>query len=67
MKTINNESEKEKVDIVLGNHPEQTKTLEKMIRVQNGETDLRDPEEWGNFMAYNHRRIDKLMREDVEE
>lgn len=58
--------EKEKVDIVLGNHPEQTKTLEKLIRVKNGETDLRDPEEWGNFMAYNHRRIDKLMREDVE-
>ena len=58
--------EKEKVDIVLGNHPEQTKTVEKMVRVLNGETDLRDSEEWSSFIARNHRRIDKLIREDPE-
>ena len=57
---------KEKVDIVLGNHPEQSKTLEKQIRVLNGDTDLRNPQEWVDFIAWNHRRIDKLMREDPE-
>lgn len=57
--------EVEDVDIVLGNHPEQSKTLQKMIRVLNGETDLRDKEEWPAFLAWNERRITKLLRDEA--
>lgn len=56
----------EDVDIVLGNHPEQSKTLQKMIRVQNGETDLRNKEEWKEFLAWNVRRITKLLKDEAE-
>ncbi len=56
----------EDVDLVLGNHPEQTKTLQKLIRVLNGETDLRNKEEWPEFLAWNERRINKLLKDEAE-
>lgn len=56
----------EKVDIVLGNHPEQSKTKNKLIRVLNGETDLTDPEEWQRFLAYAERRLDALLKSEAE-
>jgi ATP phosphoribosyltransferase regulatory subunit HisZ len=56
----------EDVDLVLGNHPEQSKTLQKMIRVLNGETDLRNKEEWPEFLAWNERRINKLLKDEAE-
>ncbi len=56
----------EKVDLVLGNHPEQSKTKEKMLRVMTGETDLTDKDEWQRFLAYAERRIDYLLKEESE-
>ena len=58
--------EGEAVDLVIGNHPGQSRTLEKMLRILDGDTDILDRGEWvrviGNFRAL----IDRLEATDPE-
>lgn len=54
----------EKADIVLGNHPETTDTKGKMLRIFNGERDLRDKNEWPRFLQFVESIIDDLERND---
>ena len=56
----------ERVDLVMGNHPNQTHTLEKMqARLHDG-AEILDPTEWHRFLARVERRIDKLIQDDPE-
>lgn len=55
----------EHVDLVMGNHPNQSNTISKMQALMRGERDVLDPTEWHRFLNKAERRIDKLMREDV--
>ncbi|MBR5323085.1 MAG: MBL fold metallo-hydrolase [Clostridia bacterium] len=57
----------EDVDLLIGNHPEQTRTLKKMVKVLNGETDLRNKADWPEFLAWNKARVDKLLKSEEEE
>ena len=50
------------VDIVLGNHPDQSDTEGKLARILNGETDACiDPTEWPHFMEACEARLDRLI------
>lgn len=55
-----------KVDLVLGNHPNQNDTLGKMTRVLGGESDILDTEEWDRFLKFVDSVIDDLMINDPE-
>ncbi len=55
---------KENVDLVIGNHPEQSNTKDKMIRVLNGDTDIRDGEEWQSFLKFVESIINDLEKID---
>jgi len=56
----------EKVDLVLGNHPGQTGTLEKMLKVFSGEKNILDRNEWTEFLEKVGRRINNLIENDPE-
>ncbi len=56
----------EKVDLVLGNHPEQNDTKSKMLKVFGGDADIIDRDEWGRLMASLKRTIDRLAETDPE-
>ncbi len=56
----------ENVDLVLGNHPEQSNTKRKMIRVMNGETDLTDKGEWQRFLDSAEKRINALLEKEAQ-
>ena len=56
----------EDVDIVLGNHPQQSHTEEKMVRVLNGETDITDKDEWKRFLIYAESRLDERLKKEAE-
>ena len=56
----------EKVDLVLGNHPDQSHTYEKMIRVLNGETSVADPEGWHALLRSAERNYKKILETDPE-
>ncbi len=56
----------EDVDLVLGNHPEQSQTDKKMLRVLNGETDLTDKGEWHRFLAFAERCLDNMLKRESE-
>ena len=47
---------KEHVDLVLGNHPEQNNTIEKLQKVQAGENII-DEKEWGEFLISTEKRV----------
>lgn len=50
------------VDVVLGNHPDQSDTEGKLQRILNGEKDACiDPSEWKRFMKACEDRLDKLI------
>ena len=55
--------EKERVDLVLGNHPEQNDTVGKMIKRERGE-DVRDGGEWALVLERGMRMITSLMEKD---
>ena len=55
----------EHVDLVLGNHAQQTNTLEKMLKVKAGHEVL-DTEEWACFLAKCNKMIDSLAEDDPE-
>ena len=54
----------EKVDIVLGNHPSQNSTLEKMeLLLNNSETNpFIDPDEWIDFIDYTSEALRRFVR-----
>ncbi len=56
----------EKVDLVLGNHPQQSNTLEKMIRILEGETNVADPEEWHTLLNAAEKNRQKILETDPE-
>lgn len=53
----------ERVSLVLGNHPQQTETVEKMIRLENGESIL-DGEEWERFLNTVIEMVDGVEKTD---
>ena len=52
------------VDIVLGNHPGQTKTFEKMERMGGESNPFIDPAEWDRLMATCEKRYNRLQEND---
>lgn len=52
------------VDIVLGNHPQQTKTFEKMERLDQEQNPFIDPDEWNRMLAACEKRYHKLQEND---
>lgn len=56
----------ERVDVILGNHPEQTGTLEKMVKVLSGETDVFERGEWDVLLGKLERAINKICETDPE-
>lgn len=53
-----------KVDIVLGNHPEQSKTFEKMARIGQEENPFVDPEEWNRMLSQCEKKYNRLQQND---
>lgn len=56
----------EQVDLVLGNHPEQSDTLGKMIRLQNGERDVRAREDWETLLRETEKKYQRIIETDPE-
>jgi metallo-beta-lactamase class B len=56
----------ERVDLVLGNHPEQSDTLGKMMRILKGETDVRASEEWHALLKRAKATYQRVMETDPE-
>ena len=56
----------EKVDLVLGNHPEQNNTIEKMRKIFNGEDSILNVNEWSAFLSITEKSINKLIESDPE-
>ena len=54
----------ERVDIVMGNHPETAHTVEKIERRVNGECII-DREEWGKFLAGCEKSIQNLIAQGL--
>ena len=55
----------EKVDLVLGNHPDQNDTEGKLARVLAGDEEACfDPGEWRRFLAEREARLDRMLREE---
>lgn len=54
----------EYVDIVLGNHPQQNNTLNKLQKVLN-KSSVVDPTEWRRFLIYAEEKLDKLIKEEL--
>lgn len=52
------------VDIVLGNHPGQTKTFQKLQRLGEGTNPFIDPTEWDRMLDSCVKKYDRLQRED---
>lgn len=52
------------VDIVLGNHPEQSKTFEKMQRLGGEKNPFVDSKEWNRMLAACEKRYHKLQEND---
>ena len=52
------------VDIVLGNHPNQTKTFEKMERLGEEKNPFIDPGEWNRMLAACEEKYNKLEEQD---
>ena len=57
---------RERVDMVLGNHPDQNGTEAKLARVQAGEADACfDPDEWRRFLAGREVILDNMLIEEA--
>ena len=57
----------ERVDLVIGNHPGQSNTKGKMLRVLGGESDVRDGSEWARLLDSLEGLLDRLEAEDPYE
>lgn len=55
----------ERVDLVLGNHPGQSETVEKAAKVAVGETPL-DPSEWHRLLDTFENQLDALLTREAE-
>lgn len=53
----------ERVDLVIGNHPEQADTVEKMQKKENGE-EILDKEEWGRLLSFVISWVGDLEKTD---
>lgn len=51
----------EHVDVVLGNHPEQSSTAEKLAKLGAGENPFVDETEWPRFLAIYEQKLDELL------
>lgn len=56
---------REKVDLVLGNHPEQNDTLGKMLKAKEG-FEVLDEGEWLRLMSALETKIESIMKNDPE-
>jgi len=54
----------EKVDLVMGNHPENNNTQGKIERLKNGE-DIIDRDEWGRLLASCEKSVRKLVADGL--
>ena len=52
------------VDIVLGNHPDQSKTFDKMARMSTDENPFIDPGEWNRMLTTCERKYHNLQEKD---
>ena len=59
------ELQKEKVDLVLGNHPEQNDTVKKMERVLFEKTSVVDSTEWNHFLKETEEKLDALLANEM--
>lgn len=56
----------ERVDVFIGNHPEQCDTIGRFERIRNGETDaFIDPKAWGAFLDGCATRLDDLLEAEA--
>ena len=53
----------ERVDLVIGNHPDQSDTVEKMVKRENGE-EILDREEWGRLLSFVISWVNDLEKSD---
>lgn len=51
----------EKVDLVLGNHPQQNDTAGKRARLASGEKNVLDATEWQRFLAATEHQLDNML------
>ena len=56
----------ERVDLVLGNHPGQNNTFEKMMKILKGESSILDAGEWPAFLGVAEKSINELIEHDPE-
>ncbi|MBQ7363050.1 MAG: MBL fold metallo-hydrolase [Clostridia bacterium] len=54
----------EKVDLVLGNHPYQNKTPDKLAKTKAGES-LLDPEEWRRFLDFARKYVSDYIAKEA--
>ncbi len=59
-KEANARLKKEKVDLFMGNHPEQNDTVGKLLKVMAGESII-DKEEWQRFLSGCDERINRIQ------
>ena len=57
---------KEHVDLVMGNHPHQNNTEEKLKKVMSG-ISIVDPTEWERFLSLTEERLSELLRKEEQE
>ena len=57
----------EKVDVVLGNHPQQNDTEGKIARMGKGEDPFVDPDEWKRFLRACEENLDRMLAEEEKE
>lgn len=55
----------EKVDLVLGNHPEQNNTIAKLKAVKEGKS-LLDVHEWSLFLKDTENKLEDLIKQEAE-
>ena len=52
------------VDIVLGNHPGQSSTFQKMQRMNESENPFIDPAEWNRMLDACERKYNRIQETD---
>ena len=56
----------EHVDLVLGNHPQQNNTEDKLQKAMSGESVL-DPTEWKKFLTTTEEKLDSVIKQEANE
>jgi len=65
-KSLHNLS-KEHVDLVMGNHPGQSKTEEKLEIVMSGNGTVLDDKQWQEFLKSVEHNLDELIKKEAEQ